>query len=770
MKVEILDGIMGSGKALLNGTSVVTPNGYVPIEKLSVGDLVIGEDGKPHKVLGVYPQGVKSMYKLTFSDRNEIVCCEDHLWTFQKPQDKKVCKYRTMSVKQLLSEKLFTQTDKCKNWNIHIPISKPVEFDSNSLPLNPYLLGLMLGDGCLQRKVSFVNGEDDILEKFKKIVGVENVRSYHRTNATQLDLKVCETRTLLRELFPTDLKSGDKFIPKEYLTSTIDDRYNLVRGLMDTDASCCGGYFEYSTVSKQLAEDMTFILESLGCTVTTSLKENVGYTHKGVKLQGQNCYRLFIRCDDLKLLVSSEKHLSRIKAVKTKPNRTLRSIEKVGSSDCTCIMVDNPTKLFLTEHFIPTHNTTSICKWMDDAFVKDATERFFYVSPLLSEVQEDGGRIHKQCNHVKFVSPESIGRSSKSKHLLSLLQDGVNIACTHSLYLNMTEDHFTVMRKLGYNLIIDEEVGMIGGYNAYSQSDCDSLIDLGCISKQESDGMLVWNKEHTAFDNRDHKYHEFKRHVENGLIYACKHSNSMMVTQLPVKLLDVAKRVIILTYMFEGNILSSFLKLKGIDYVPFTEVTLQDVPKQTIRDLITIHKPRFFRQWQFMDDLPLTYTWYSGRTITKEKRITTKNVNDITKYIKSVRNACGADWKDVLYTFPKCRSLLDENSRMAKINPEDLKRVDVLQEKQTWLASNTRATNTLSHKWCLIHCYNRYPTQSVMQYLRDYSINVDNDVFALSEMLQWVWRSRIRNGEEIYLAIASKRMRILFYNWLNDGV
>ena len=240
----------------------------------------------------------------------------------------------------------------------------------------------------------------------------------------------------------------------------------------------------------------------------------------------------------------------------------------------------------------------------------------------------------------------------------------------------------------------------------------------------------------------------------------------MMVTQLPIKLLEVAKRIIILTYMFEGNILSSFLKLKGIQYSPFTEVVLNNVDKQEIRDLITLHKPRFFRQWKFMDNLPLTYTWYSGNTVSKERRITNKDISDITKYIKSVKHACCADWKDVIYTFPKCRSMLDETSRMSKINPEELKRVDVLQEKRTWLASNTRATNTLSYKWCLIHCYNRYPTQSVMQYLKDYGVEINNDVFALSEMLQWIWRSRIRNQEDIYLAIASYRMRVLFREWL----
>lgn len=408
--------------------------------------------------------------------------------------------------------------------------------------------------------------------------------------------------------------------------------------------------------------------------------------------------------------------------------------------------------------------STQICKWMDDKSISNPKSRFFYISPLLSEVRNGDGRIHNQCKHVKFVSPQDDKGYSKSDNLLELLKSGVNIACTHSLYLNMGEEHFLAMKEVGYTLIIDEEVGMITGYNAYSQADCDSLLELGCIEKQEKDGMLLWVQDNPAFDNRDHKYHSFKRHVENGIIYACKHSNSMMVTQLPIKLLDVAVRVIVLTYMFEGNILSSFLKLKGIPYKPFDEVTLNPPSFESIRDNITLHRPRYFRQWKFIDDLPLTYSWYIG--VTAKNRVNKKVLDDLGKYIRSVKSAAKAEWDDVLYTFPKCRSLLDDGSR-AKINPEDVKRPDSILTRRTWLASNTRATNELSHKWCLVHCYNRYPTQSVMQYLKDYGVEIDNDVFALSELIQWIWRSAIRNNESIYLAIASIRMKNLFINWLH---
>ena len=113
-------------------------------------------------------------------------------------------------------------------------------------------------------------------------------------------------------------------------------------------------------------------------------------------------------------------------------------------------------KVEILDGIMGSGKSTSICKWMDDLHQTNNQERFFYISPLLSEVQEDGGRIHKQCMHVKFVSPESKGRSSKSEHLLDLLRDGVNIACTHNLYLNMNGRHFTLMKDLGYTLKLSE--------------------------------------------------------------------------------------------------------------------------------------------------------------------------------------------------------------------------------------------------------------------------------------------------------------------------
>lgn len=416
--------------------------------------------------------------------------------------------------------------------------------------------------------------------------------------------------------------------------------------------------------------------------------------------------------------------------------------------------------------------SSGVCKWMEENNYK---YKFFYISPLLDEVK-DGGRIQQACPTTRFVSPttreedlklsedKQKGVSSKRKidNLLELLKIGANITCTHSLYLSMTEEHFKEMEKHNYILIIDEELGMIDDYKSYSSPDVKSLQKLNCVEIQETDGMLVWkNKEVTEFDDVNHRYHSFKRHVENEMIYVSKRDANIFVCQLPIKLITVAKRCIILTYMFEGNILSSFLKLKGLDYKPFTDVIINHVDKKDITKNIKLYIPKH-PKWR--KELKLSVTAYHN--------MSSSDLKHISNYILAVTKDCNATDYDTMFTFPKDRCNLSENKAKMKIKPKGM--VDTqLKEKNfpesvCWIASSTRATNKFKHKRCVIHAYDRYPNQSVSSYLQDFNTPVDKDVFAVSEMLQWIWRSRIRDNKPITLAILSKRMQLLFLNWLHD--
>lgn len=405
--------------------------------------------------------------------------------------------------------------------------------------------------------------------------------------------------------------------------------------------------------------------------------------------------------------------------------------------------------------------TTNTCKWMEE---NNHKYKFFYISPLLDEVK-DGGRIQQACPTTRFVSPqtssENINMQHKRKvdHLLELLQKGANITCTHRLYLSMTEAHFSEMRKHDYVLIIDEELGMIEDYKKYTAPDVNSLIKLGCLEIQESDGMVLWCKDNLKeFDDVNHTYHDFKRHVDNNMVYVSKRNHNMFVSQLPVKLITVAKRVIVLTYMFEGNILSSFLSLKGLTYKKFDEVTLRDVKKDKLRGLINIYNPKM-KKWK--REIPMSVSSY--------QTMSSENIKHISNYIMAICKEFSATDYDTMFTFPKSRSNFADN-RQNKIKPkgfvDSALKARNTPEKVCWLASSTRATNAYKHKSCVIHAYDRYPNSSVESYLQDYGYPINRDVFALSEMLQWIWRSRIRDDKPINLAILSPRMKKLFLDWL----
>lgn len=416
--------------------------------------------------------------------------------------------------------------------------------------------------------------------------------------------------------------------------------------------------------------------------------------------------------------------------------------------------------------------TTNTCKWMEE---NNHKYKFFYISPLLDEVK-DGGRIQQACPTTRFVAPmtvedekeldDSRKRNTTSKRkvddLLKLLKLGANITCTHKLYLSMTDEHFDEMRKHDYVLIVDEELGMIDDYKSYTAPDVQSLVKLNCVKIQESDGMLIWTKEDLEEVNDiGHQYYHFKRHVDNNMIYVSKRDANIFVCQLPIKLITVAKRCIILTYMFEGNVLSSFIRLKGLSYKPFNEVEIKTVDKDNIKNLVKLYQPKH-PKWN--KELKLSVTAYH--------KMSGNDLKHISNYISAICKDCGAGDLDTMFTFPKNRCNISDNKQTIKIKPRGL--VDSKQKEKTspeqmcWIASSTRATNKYRHKWCVIHAYDRYPNQSVSSYLQDFNHPIDAKVFAISEMLQWIWRSRIRDGKSINLAILSPRMKLLFLNWLHD--
>lgn len=362
---------MGLGKAQPLDAKLLTPTGWVLMKDISVGDEVINEEGVGCKVTGVHPQGEKEIFEVVFTDGSRTECCAEHLWFRSGPDqrwwNRKYGKNRG-SVRSLADLMTRPLTDRFGNLKHFIPISKPVQFKSSEpLPLHPYILGYMLGDGCLKEggtlEVSCY--ESEILSRLKELlpVGLQKIGSTE-------DYRICDKAVeksqrsstnpvtkVFRELGLTGKLSHQKFIPLKYQLASIEDREELIRGLLDADGyrDKIGGV-DFNTTSEQLALDTKFVLESLGCSVRVHLDEHTWFTYKGIKKQGKPCYRLRISPrKDFEPFWLPRKRYNKLR--KYLPYRGIKSISYAGKKVCQCISVDSKTGLYLTDDCIVTHNT-----------------------------------------------------------------------------------------------------------------------------------------------------------------------------------------------------------------------------------------------------------------------------------------------------------------------------------------------------------------------------------------------------------------------------
>ena len=354
----------GFGKAQPLDTKIITPYGYKLMGDIRVGDKVIGGDGKAHTVTGVYPQGKKEVFKVTFGDGTSTRCCKEHLWNVTTRTRREHHRgYTTMSLEEMMTKPL---TLGKHGYQYRIPVCEAVEYDvRNELPVDPYLLGALIGDGCLTLKenpangstsILFSNTEQDVVDRVNTGLGKHN--AFLRRNAsTQCQYVVSGpgTKGLKQTITEIGLncKSAQRFIPSVYLTASVEDRRALLAGLMDTDGFVGHSKHSvnYSTKSSRLAEDVQTLCRSLGYRATVH------------EFAPRGEYTVTIITDEDVFL--SEKHGYHKKSLMRnhradKHSMPIVSIEHCGVEECQCIMVDSDEHTYLCDDFIVTHNTVSL--------------------------------------------------------------------------------------------------------------------------------------------------------------------------------------------------------------------------------------------------------------------------------------------------------------------------------------------------------------------------------------------------------------------------
>ena len=374
----------GVGKALPNSNKVYTPEGYKLMGEIKVNDKVFGRNGKETNVIGVYPQGKRPIFKISFNDGTSTFCDEEHLWSVNSINQRNRSSWKNGKRIKLEPDNSFKVVktldliDKLtfgskKSLNFKIPMVEPVEFNERELPINPYVLGVMLGDGYMKSS-RFTTKDIEIADEVSRSKSVnisikERCRDIDKGNVLVqeclFDVCIYGITEKIKALGLYDKKSDTKFIPTDYLFNSIENRIELLRGLLDTDGNVRkNGGIEYVSTSKELIENVRWLVLSLGgfCKLSSKLPT---YTYKGIKKTGKEAYKLTISFPEKNNIIPfklSRKNDKVINRVKYDNNKFIKSIEYSHDEEATCIMVDNQEHLFVTDDFIVTHNTTMITK------------------------------------------------------------------------------------------------------------------------------------------------------------------------------------------------------------------------------------------------------------------------------------------------------------------------------------------------------------------------------------------------------------------------
>lgn len=371
----------GVGKASWVNAMIKTPDGWIRMGDVKVGTIIQAPDGSTVPVLGVFPQGEVDLYRVTFADGRSTVVSGDHLW--------QVHSHRWAGYNKAKGTKIITTLDmlplldhaarKNKAWyNITVPTVVHPDIDGTELPVNPYLLGALIGDGHLcGNSIMFTSADESMIKLLDEILGASHnqhlVQYGSHNNGYDWFIKNCDDihgthnpnsiRRKLTELGLYGSVSNTKFIPALYKDGTTkSEKLELLAGLLDTDGTVGKTKnVSYCSVSKQLALDVQYIVRSLGGKATISTRNTSFTNSQGDTVKGQLAYNVSIQLPNPRDLFKLSRKQCRLSVGPTQyANAGLRvvSVEAFGRGEAQCIYVDHPDHLYITDDFIVTHNTT----------------------------------------------------------------------------------------------------------------------------------------------------------------------------------------------------------------------------------------------------------------------------------------------------------------------------------------------------------------------------------------------------------------------------
>ena len=384
--------------------------------------------------------------------------------------------------------------------------------------------------------------------------------------------------------------------------------------------------------------------------------------------------------------------------------------------------------------------------------IKDNPEkRYLYISIFIGEVGDGNagkkGRIHSALPELDFKMPVNSGLG-KIDGLKSLLKYGCNVSTTHALFRMFDNEVVDLLIAGGYTVFIDEAVDCISVYEDLDPTDIRDLYNNKWILVDDSSHLVSWNEE--LCPDHSGQYREVRELCKSGCLYLYK--MKALVSEYPPRLLKELGEVYVITYLFEGSTMSSWMKANDIsyEYVDNSQLGLLDENevKKTIRKNLTILGDKKLDAIEDKYDSRYSSTWYKNSSKPEKAQIRRAMENCVARN----KAKCG----DVFWTtfLPMEEHLKGKGYTSSH------------EERPSLLAFNTKATNDYKDYWLCMYTVNLFKNPTELGYLKSRGVEFNQELYALSEMLQFLWRGAIRCGQPMKVLVLSKRMRKLLINWL----
>lgn len=388
--------------------------------------------------------------------------------------------------------------------------------------------------------------------------------------------------------------------------------------------------------------------------------------------------------------------------------------------------------------------------WAFNYMYQNRGKKFIYITPYLNEIKRLIGDGTDDSPNTKwyyeryFREPKQLGKG-KLNSLHNLLVNDCNIATTHSLFKLSTPETNDLISSGGYTLILDEAMDVVTMFDM-NIKDYEMLINNKLI-EVDNVGNITWLD--VLYDG---KFIELKKLCQNGLVVEVKKTKKvqLLAWNFNVESFNSFKEVYIMTYIFESSYIKYYLDMFNIGYEKyciedFKLVKYEDKKpynKSKYKSLINIYNGNLNNIGNKNNALSLS--WFK-----KNINLRRKLKNNLYNYFQTIAKSKG---DDIIWTTFKFSQQHLQGKGYTK----------------SFVSCNAKATNEYGNRHTVAYCCNRYMSPDYIDYFNIHNVDVNEDLFALGEMIQFIWRSAIRNMEKINVYVPSTRMRELLIWWLNN--